>query len=80
MRIIRVQKEVKEEEDKNLGDLIISAEYVTKDAKELNVTFEARMKKLLVHGVCHLLGYDHIIDADWHRMRAKEGFLLKKIT
>jgi rRNA maturation RNase YbeY len=70
---------VKEPEDKNLGDLIISAEYVTKDAKELNVTFEARMKKLLVHGVCHLLGYDHIIDADWRRMRAKEGFLLKKI-
>jgi len=70
---------VKHEEDKNLGDLIISAEYVTKDAKELNVTFEARMKKLLVHGVCHLLGYDHIIDADWRRMRAKEGFLLKKI-
>jgi len=70
---------VKHEEDKNLGDLIISAEYVTKDAKELKVTFEARMKKLLVHGVCHLLGYDHIIDADWRRMRAKEGFLLKKI-
>ncbi len=70
---------VKEEEDKNLGDLIISAEYVTKDAKELNVTFETRIKKLLVHGVCHLLGYDHIIDADWRRMRAKEGFLLKKI-
>lgn len=70
---------VKEEEDKNLGDLIISAEYVIKDAAELKVTFEARMKKLLVHGVCHLLGYDHIIDADWRRMRAKEGFLLAKL-
>lgn len=68
---------VKEEEDKNLGDLIISAEYVVKDAKELNLAFEARIKKLLVHGVCHLLGYDHIVDADWRRMRAKEGFLLK---
>lgn len=72
--------QVMHEEDKNLGDLIISAEYVAKDAKDLNVTFEARMKKLLVHGVCHLLGYDHIVDADWRRMRAKEGFLLKKIT
>ncbi len=71
---------VKHEEDKNLGDLIISAEYVTKAAQELNVTFEARMKTLLVHGVCHLLGYDHIIDSDWRSMRAKEAFLLKKIT
>ncbi len=70
---------VTEIEDKNLGDLIISAEYVSKDAEKLNVTFEARMKKLLVHGVCHLLGYDHIIDADWRRMRAKEGFLVKKL-
>jgi rRNA maturation RNase YbeY len=71
---------VKEPEDKNLGDLIISAEYVTKDAQELKVTFEQRMKRLLVHGVCHLLNYDHIDDADWRRMRAKEGFLLKKIN
>ncbi len=71
---------VKSEDDKNLGDLIISAERVQKDAHELHVTFEARMKKLLVHGVCHLLNYDHIDDSDWRRMRAKEGFLLKKIT
>ena len=70
---------VHDSEDKNLGDLIISAEYVAKDCKELNVTFETRMKKLLVHGICHLLGYDHIIDADWRRMRAKEAWLLKKI-
>ncbi len=70
---------VKHEEDKNLGDLIISAEYVRHDAQKLNVTFEKRMQKLLVHGVCHLLGYDHIIDSDWRRMRAKEGFLLKKL-
>ena len=68
---------VREPEDKNLGDLIISAEYVLKDAAQLKVTFEKRIKRLLVHGVCHLLGYDHIIDADWRRMRAKEGFLLK---
>jgi ssRNA-specific RNase YbeY (16S rRNA maturation enzyme) len=31
----------------------------------------------LVHGVCHLLGYDHIEDADYRRMRAKEAYLLK---
>lgn len=70
---------VHEPEDANLGDLIISAEYVVQEARALNVTFEARMKLLLVHGVCHLLGYDHIDDADWRKMRAKEAFLLKKI-
>lgn len=68
------------EEDQNLGDLIISAEYVVEEAKKYNVTFEERMKILLVHGVCHVLGYDHIIDADYRRMRAKEAYILKRVT
>ena len=71
---------VSHEEDKNLGDLIISAERVAHDAQELKVTLDARMRRLVAHGVCHLLGYDHIIDADWRRMRAKEGFLLKTLN
>lgn len=67
------------EEDKNLGDLIFSAEYIVKAAQEYKVTFDARVQLLLVHGICHLLGYDHIEDADYRRMRAKEAWLLKKL-
>ena len=67
------------EDDKNLGDIIIAPEYVTKDAAKLGVTFEARMQRLLVHGICHLLGYDHIEDADYKAMYKKEMALLKKI-
>lgn len=70
---------VRSEDDKNLGDLIISARYVAQAAHKLNVAFEERLQILLVHGVCHLLGYDHIQDADWRRMRAKEAFLLKQL-
>ncbi|MFA6066402.1 MAG: rRNA maturation RNase YbeY [Candidatus Babeliaceae bacterium] len=65
--------------DKNLGDLIISAEYVVQEALKYNVTLEQRLQVLLVHGICHLLGYDHIEDADYRRMRAKEAYLLKKL-
>jgi rRNA maturation RNase YbeY len=67
-------------EDRNLGDLILSAEYVVEEAKKYNVTFEQRLQRLLVHGICHLLGYDHIKDEDYRRMRAKEGYLLKKLA
>jgi rRNA maturation RNase YbeY len=67
------------DEDKNLGDLIISLEYVQADAQKLGVTFEQRMKRLLVHGMCHLLGYDHIKDADYKVMYRKEMALLKKL-
>lgn len=71
-------------EDRNLGDLMISVEYVDhqikkKEAINLEPTLEKQLIKLIVHGVCHLLGYDHIKDQDWVRMRAKEGWLLKKI-
>lgn len=67
------------EEDRNLGDLILSLEYIQKDAQMLNISFEQRLKILLVHGICHLLGYDHIEDKDYRRMRAKEAYLLKHL-
>lgn len=71
-------------EDRNLGDLMISVEYVdhqikTKAVTNLQPSLEKQIIKLIVHGVCHLLGYDHIKDEDWVKMRAKEGWLLKKI-
>ena len=71
---------VRTQEDENLGDMIISAPYVVKEARVHNVSFERRMQILLVHGVCHLLGYDHIEDGDWRRMRAKEAYILKKLS
>jgi probable rRNA maturation factor len=70
---------VKEEEDKNLGDLILSLEYIASAAQELHVTFDERLTVLLVHGICHLLGYDHETDTQWRSMRAKEAFILKKL-
>ncbi len=70
---------VKTDDDKNLGDLIISLEYVAADVKKLGTTFEKRMQVLLVHGICHLLGYDHIRDEDYKVMHRKELSLLKKL-
>jgi probable rRNA maturation factor len=67
------------EEDKNLGDLIISLEYVQKAASALGITFEQRMRMLLVHGICHLLGYDHIKDEDYKIMHRKELTLLRQL-
>lgn len=68
-----------EEEDKNLGDLILAPEYILKQCKELKVDFEPRLTILLIHGICHLLGYDHILDQEFRQMRAKEVFILKKL-
>ncbi len=71
--------DAKTPEDENLGDLIISLEFVKKDAPRWNMTFVERMPVLLVHGICHLLGYDHVTDEEYQVMRKKEAFLLKHI-
>lgn len=71
--------QVKTPEDKNLGDLIISLEYVQKTAQELGQTLEQRMQILLVHGICHLQGYDHELDEDYKVMHRKEMMLLNAL-
>lgn len=63
-----------------LGDIIISAERVVLDARELGVSFDARMQVLVVHGVCHLLGYDHETDQQFKVMQKRERELLAAIT
>ena len=67
-------------DDQNLGDLIISVEFIIKAAQELNQTFEHRLQVLLVHGILHLLGYDHIEDQDYKKMHRQELKLIKELT
>eukprot|EP01095_Lingulamoeba_sp_RSL-Kostka_P006271 TRINITY_DN1960_c0_g1_i2.p1 TRINITY_DN1960_c0_g1~~TRINITY_DN1960_c0_g1_i2.p1 ORF type:complete len:198 (+),score=51.71 TRINITY_DN1960_c0_g1_i2:36-596(+) len=61
----------------DLGDILISAEYVEKYAKDNQLEYTDHMTRMVVHGFCHLLGYTHDHDHDWRRMRAKEGWLRK---
>jgi len=42
-----------------LGDVVISAETAARDACEAKSTFESELYFLLLHGILHLLGYDH---------------------
>lgn len=42
-----------------LGDLVISAERAEEEAQESATTFDERISQLLVHGILHLVGYDH---------------------
>ena len=66
-------------EEKNIGDIIISPEFIDKDAKDAGITFKSRLNHILVHGICHLLGYTHYTEESDKLMRAKEKKLLKLI-
>ena len=72
---------VRSEEDQNLGDLIISAEYVLKDAPvKWNRGFDEHMTVLLAHGIAHLLNYDHITDDEFAVMQKVEKKLLRAVN
>jgi rRNA maturation RNase YbeY len=68
------------DDDKNIGDMIISIEYVQAAAKKLGTTFEKRMNRMLIHSLCHLLGYDHMQDDEFAIMIKREKSLAKKIN
>jgi probable rRNA maturation factor len=42
-----------------LGDIVISADTAEKESKIAKISFEKRLFQLLIHGLLHLLGYDH---------------------
>lgn len=55
-----------------LGDLVICAPVVAREAAEQGKPLSAHWAHMVVHGVLHLLGYDHEEDADAERMEALE--------
>ena len=59
-----------------LGDVVIAPEVAEAQAAEYGHTVEEELNLLLVHGVLHLLGYDHADDADAEVMQARERALL----
>lgn len=67
-------------DEKILGDIIISLDYVINNPRWQDVPEKERLPILLVHGICHLLGYDHETDKDFVIMHAKELELLKIIN
>lgn len=59
-----------------LGEVIISLETAERQAAEAGHAVADEMAHLLVHGILHLLGYDHLEPEDERAMRAREDALL----
>lgn len=55
-----------------LGSIVISIDYVEEKAKEYNHSFEDELKLLFIHGLLHLLGFDHEVDNGEHRQKEEE--------
>jgi probable rRNA maturation factor len=64
-----------------LGDIVISIPVATRQADEAGHPLSVELERLLVHGLLHLLGYDHergLLEA--RRMKRKEQRLLKSLA
>ena len=62
-----------------LGDLVVCAQVVEKEAKEQNKPLSHHWAHMIVHGTLHLLGFDHIEDAQAEEMERLEIALLAKL-
>lgn len=62
-----------------LGDVILAYETTKREAAQDKKTFGAHATHLVVHGVLHLLGYDHIVDRDAKDMEGLERLILKDL-
>ena len=65
-------------DDVLLGDIYISFDTVMREAKQSGISFEHHVTHMVVHGVLHLLGHDHITDDEAAIMEMKEIAILKK--
>lgn len=71
--------DVEPEGHRHLGDVVIALETVRREALDEAKTFDNHLIHLMIHGTLHLLGFDHMNDAEAQEMENLEIILLQKI-
>ena len=71
--------EVDEEGNIFLGSIVICEKRAREQAEEYGHSYMRELHYLAVHGLWHLLGYDHMTEEDKLEMRAKEEKILSKL-
>lgn len=66
-------------DDVLLGDIYISLDTVLREADDMDISVAEHTAHLVVHGMLHLQGYDHLTDKEANVMEAKEIKILKKL-
>ena len=69
----------KGEEMEHLGDLVLCPDYIDKEARINHLDIDKHWVHMIVHGVLHLLGYDHEFEPEALTMEAKEINILSKL-
>ena len=59
-----------------LGDIVLAQETCVREAADKGIAMSAHATHLIVHGVLHLLGFDHISDAEAEEMEGLERLIM----
>ena len=63
-----------------LGEIVICLREVKKNARRFNSTFKKELVRVLIHGILHLLGYDHEkLEKEAEKMEEKENYYFEKL-
>lgn len=62
-----------------IGDVIVALETVVREARAAGIPTLHHLQHLAIHGLLHLVGYDHETDADAERMEALETAVLREL-
>ena len=71
--------DIGEDGDICIGSIAICEDRAKEQAEEYGHSYNRELHYLIVHGLCHLLGYDHIEESDKKEMREKEERILGKM-
>jgi probable rRNA maturation factor len=71
--------EIDEEDNLLIGSIVICCDRAREQAEEYGHSYNRELHYLIVHGIMHCLGYDHLTDEDKAEMREKEELVLGKL-
>lgn len=71
--------DIDEEGNLLIGSIVVCCQRAQEQAKEYGHSYERELHYLIVHGIMHCLGYDHMTEDEKAEMRKKEEFILGKL-
>jgi probable rRNA maturation factor len=71
--------DIDEEGNLLIGSIVVCCQRAQEQAEEYGHSYERELHYLIVHGIMHCLGYDHMTEDEKAEMREKEEFILGKL-
>ena len=71
--------EMDEEDNLLIGSVVVCCDRAKEQAEEFGHSYNRELHYLLVHGIMHCLGYDHMTDEEKAEMRVQEEYVLGKL-